>query len=71
MKLFKKKKVYDFGDFQSDDPNDFSIAKHYYKENQYLKEQNYKLFRENMRLKEELNLHGGKMIITKLEVRDI
>lgn len=29
------------------------------------------LYEENMRLKKELQLHGGKKIITELEVKDI
>ncbi len=29
------------------------------------------LFEENMRLKKELNLHGGKRMISELEVKDV
>lgn len=72
MKLFKrKKKLYDFGDFQSDDINDFGIAKYYYKRCIELEEKNYKQFQEICKLQRELEIHNDKRIITELEVRDI
>lgn len=72
MKLFKrKKKIYDFGDFQSDDKNDYGIAKFYYNRCIELEKQNYKQFQEICKLKRELQLHGSKRYITELEIRDI
>lgn len=34
------------------------------------REQFRNIFEENMRLKRDINLHGGKLIITELEVKE-
>ena len=72
MKLFKrKKKIYDFGDFVSDDKNDFGIAKYYQKQMEYYQDLCWKQHLKIIKLNKELQLHSGKRIITELEVRDI
>ena len=72
MKLYKrKKKEYIIGDYKTDDINDWGITSYYYKRCTELEEKNYKQFQEICRLKKELELHSGKIVITELEVKDI
>ena len=71
MEFFKnKKKRYNFVDFESEDINDFGIAKYYYERCLKLEEENYRQHREICRLKQELEVRTKRMIITDLEVRD-
>lgn len=56
MKLFKKKRKIEIGDFITDDPNDYGIAKYYYNQLQFYKEKCWNQQQKIWRLQKEIQL---------------